>query len=241
MTFNIPADRKVPHQMPRPDYVITTRLCTVPHVADPSCVKSLSKTVKIYVDDVLYKDSAYDKGLGMTIKEFCSISGKVCVGFKNKPKVLVSKRGHYRLCRKRYEEVMKVLCADYHADFDSGKIVVNGLEEVEPSDVEELVRLVNGGHMLFGTGFVHGLVENGLMMRFVCGSLSVNKIFDCSCCGDLSPGYLRYLWGIKEMNAYTYLTVHNYNVLEEMMEFVGEGRSRGSGEVTLEQRTEDEE
>ncbi|KAG5859071.1 hypothetical protein KMI_09g14990 [Encephalitozoon hellem] len=201
----------------QPSYFISTKSCVVPHVVDPQSIPSTNKNVKIYIDDILYKDSAYEGGFDLEINEFCSFSSiKTCLGFRNRPKTLVSKRGHYKLKKERYEELLGVLKPDYHADFDTGKIFVEGNELIEPKDVGEFVELLNGGHLLFGTEFVNNLVNQGMMMRFDGCKIDVCRIFDCKCCGDLSPGYLEYLWNIKEMNALTYLAIHNYNVLDEI-------------------------
>lgn len=196
----------------------------VPHVINSDCKTSLNKDMKIYMDDVLYKGSAYDRGVSVPIKEFCSISNKVILGFRNKPKILVSKRGHYKLSRERYEEVLRVMMPDYHADFDTGRIVVEGQELVEPRDIREFVKMLQEGYLLFGTDFINDLVMDGQMLKLEGSCLSVNGVFDCFCCGDLSEGYLKHLLDIKEMNGYTYLTIHNYNILNDIMNGVRDDR-----------------
>lgn len=206
----------------QPLYFISTKSCVVPHVIDAQSIPSTNKNVKIYIDDILYKDSAYEGGLDLEIKEFCAFSNiKTCLGFRNKPNTLVSKRGHYKLKKQKYEEILEVLKPDYYADFDTGKIFIDENELVEPKEVEELIELLNRGHLVFGTEFINNLVNQGMMMKFDGFKLDVCEIFDCKCCGDLSTGYLKYLWSIKEMNALTYLAIHNYNVLDEVFEAIG--------------------
>lgn len=210
--------------MPHPSYIISTKLCTIPHITNPGSISSLDKDLKIYMDDILYKDSAYDKGLGLSIKNFCSVSKSICIAFRNKPKILISKRGHYRLKKERYLELLKTLGPDHHADFDSGKVFIGENELVEPKSVEDFVERLKKGNQLFGTEFVNSLVTDGLMLMLEGNKLSTNGIFDCSCCGNLSKGYLKYLWDIKEMNASTYLAIHNYNVLDEVMKGIEDGK-----------------
>lgn len=209
-----------------PSYVISTRI-VVPHVVCPSSVESLRGPVKICLDDLLYKDSAYDRGLKIPIRDFCSGAAKICIGFRQSPKTLVSKRGNYRLTRERYNDIIETLSPDHHADFDTGKMVVDGCEVVEPADVQDFVGRMREGHLLFGTEFVNRLVEDGQMLRFEGNRLGVESIFDCTCCGGLSEGYLRYLWEIREMNASTYLMIHNYNVLHSVMKSAEDGCAAG--------------
>lgn len=207
-----------------PSYFIATRSCVVPHVVDPQAVSSTNKALKIYIDDILYKDSAYDQGFDLPIGEFCAIPGvKTCLGFRNRPKVLVSKRGHYKLTKERYGALLGVLRPDYHADFESGKVFVEGRELVEPASVAGFVELLGTGDVLFGTEFVNGITDQGLMMRRKGNKLGVGKIFDCRCCGDLAEGYLEHLWRIKEMNALTYIAIHNYNTIEAMCKDIEAG------------------
>ncbi|CAD26073.1 hypothetical protein [Encephalitozoon cuniculi GB-M1] len=207
-----------------PSYFISTRSCVVPHVVDAQSVPSTNKNIKIYADDILYKDSPYDEGFDLSLKDFCAISGiKTCLGFRNKPSILVSKKGHYKLKAQRYKELLEVLRPDYYADFKTGKITVERDELIEPKDVRDLVEWLSKGHLLFGTEFINDLVSQGTMLKLSGCRLEVCGIFDCKCCGSLSPGYLEYLWSIKEMSAFTYLAIHNYNTLDRMFEALGRG------------------
>ncbi|ADM12651.1 uncharacterized protein Eint_111520 [Encephalitozoon intestinalis ATCC 50506] len=148
-----------------PSYFISTKCCMVPHIPDAKSISSTNKNIKIYVDDILYKDSAYDGGFDLPIREFCAISDiKTCLGFRNKPSVLVSKRGHYKLNKERYEGLLEVWRPDYHADFETGKIIIEGNELIEPKDTRDFVELLNSGHLLFGTEFINTLVEQGMML-----------------------------------------------------------------------------
>jgi hypothetical protein len=203
-----------------PEYIITTKLGMVPHIIDTAPFPSLNKMLKIYMDDILYKDSFYDKELELPIKKFCCTDKKVAVAFRDKPGVLISKRGHYKLSRKRYMEVVEVLDPDYHADFDTGKVFVDGDEVVEPSDMGDLIQKLKEGWKVFGTQFINDMVNAGKMLSFEDDRVEVREIYDCGCCGELSKGYLRYLWSIKEMNASSYLAIHNYNTLQKIMDRV---------------------
>ncbi|KAM0671813.1 hypothetical protein CWI42_121510 [Ordospora colligata] len=199
-------------------YFITTRQCVIPHVIWPWKFPSFCKGIKVYTDDILYKDSAYDKGLEQTIREFCSIdSGSVCVGFRGKSKTLTSKRGNYKLEKKRYEMLIDTLEPDFSANYADGKMIIDGNELVEPANVSEFVYMLNSGIMLFGTEFVNRAVDEGHMLKFDGKIVSEGGVFDCKCCGELCEGYLEYLWNIKEMNAMRYLTIHNYNVINSVI------------------------
>ena len=68
--------------MDGPSYVISTKFGAIPHVIDASIARCFEKDVKVYVDDFLYKDSVYDKGLQMGIAEFCNIGTKIYVAFR---------------------------------------------------------------------------------------------------------------------------------------------------------------
>ncbi|KAH9410694.1 hypothetical protein HK407_12g18260 [Ordospora pajunii] len=202
-------------------YFITTRQCVIPHVIWPWKLPPLCKGIKVYADDILYKDSAYDKGLGQTIREFCSIgSERVCVGFRGKPKTLVSKRGNYKLGKEQYERLIDTLQPDFYARYADGKVIIDGNELVEPASVGEFVSMLNDGNMLFGTEFVNRAVDEGRMLRFDEGIVREGGIFDCKCCGEGSEGYLEYLWSIKEMSVMGYITIHNYNVIDSVLKTV---------------------
>jgi hypothetical protein len=203
-----------------PEYVVTTKLGMVPHVIDMTPFPSLNRTLKIYMDDILYKDSFYDRATDVPIKEFCSTDRKVAISFRKSPRTLISRRGHYKLDREKYMQVVRILDPDYCADFETGRVFIDGKELIEPPDLGSFVKGLREEGKIFGTQFINNMVDEGRMLSFDGCRIEARDIYDCGCCGGLSEGYLRHLWSIKEMNASSYLAIHNYNMLQKIMEAV---------------------
>lgn len=203
--------------MNKPKYLITTFLGQVPHVIHIEDIPSLNRDILIYMDDILYKDSFYEKETTIPLKKFCSTDKRIYVIFKKSPKILESKRGCYKLTKEKYESMKAVLKADCYTSYDDNKLIIDGQELNEPKDVEEFMVKLKEGHKLFGTQFINNLVNERKMLVYEDSKLVVKDPFDCNCCGDKSEGYVQYLLKIKEMNANTYLAIHNYNVLDKVM------------------------
>lgn len=205
-------------------YIITTNTGVIPNVINPKEHSSLSKHVKLYLDDFLFKDSFYDLGGELSLKEFCKIDEKIALGFKNTPKVLTSKRGNYKLTKEAYEKVLGIMKPDYYSDYDTGKLSIEKKEVVEPKDLETFCALIKTEGIIVGTGFIHKLVEEKKMLKLMNNKIEETNAFDCDCCGDLSPGYLEYLCSINEMNAGYYLTVHNFNFINDLFTQINLGK-----------------
>lgn len=210
-----------------PDYIITTAQCVVPHIIDLDEDEALKKPIVIYVDDILYKDSYYDKGGTKTLKEFLAIENEVILAFREKAKTLVSKRGNYKLTNDRYEELLSVLKPDHYPDFQTAKNCYRGTEIIEPKSIDDLPNQILSGAKILGTGFIKEMSEKGKMLKIVDNRIFVKNIFDCSCCGDLSSGYLEYIYSIKEMNAMKYIMLHNIKSFGNLLDQIRRGEVEG--------------
>lgn len=192
------------------DYVITTSIGCVPYVVD--CEHAhFRKMRKVLLDDFLYKDSLYDKNFEADLKTFIGTDSEVVVGFRNdslckSTRIIASKRGNYRLTEERYNEVLKLMKVDRFADFKTGEIRVNGLVLVEPTDISEFTK---SDTKIYGTHIINELTNKGMLLLIEDSGLT------CRHLNDTDFEYEKYLLSINEMNAFTFISEHNYRVLFE--------------------------
>ncbi|KAM0679600.1 hypothetical protein GINT2_002230 [Glugoides intestinalis] len=196
------------------DYVITCDKGCIPYVID--CEKAhFEKNRKLFIDDFLYKDSFYDKGFEEDIAKFIGGECKVVLGFKgnertSKNRILVSKRGHYKINKLAYEKVigqMKI-ASDNCASFENGDLFLEGEKIVEPRDLEEFNQ---GCFRVFGTDFINKMTEEGKLLIEEEGRLKAKHL------NETEFEYEKYLFEIKEMIAFTFISEHNYKVLYEFV------------------------
>lgn len=191
-----------------PDYAITTVQGAIPYIIETGRA-FLNKPRLVLLDDFLYKDSFYDRGGDQPLREFIASEADVYLGVRERPCLLKSKRGNFRVSRSRYDEVVARMKADVFADYDTGRVTRGGTELVEPADIDELARLISEGKRLFGTGFINRMTESGRVLSIEGG---------CLCCRDIGETdheYVKYMFSIKEMNAFTFISENNYRVLFE--------------------------
>lgn len=196
------------------DYVITCDKGCIPYVID--CEKAhFEKHRKLFIDDFVYKNSFYDKGFEESIAKFIGGDCKVLLGFKGnertaKHRILVSKRGHYKLDKVAYEKVIEQMKMDINdcAGFENGSLFLEGEEIVEPKDLKEFNE---GNFRVFGTGFINKMTEEGKLLINENGKLRSKDL------NETEFEYEKYLFGIKEMLAFTFLSEHNYKVIYEFV------------------------
>lgn len=192
------------------DYLITTTVGSIPNIIRNEELESLNKGLIFYADDFIYKDSPYEK-LEMPLREFCNVpkNRKIFLLCRNKFRIFESKRGRYKITAEEYEGFVRRMQPDYCSDT---------LDVIDPQTFEEFLSVVDKKVEWVGTSFLNNLVEKGKMLKFnQDGVLEVGDIYNCrdgDCC-SLSNGYLEYLYSINEINAFYYLAVHNYNMLNK--------------------------
>lgn len=203
------------------DYVITTTKGCIPYITDTK--KSfLSKKIKVYLDDFLYKDSFYDKNTKYPIKNFISAEEEVIVGFKGKPTPLISKRGHYKLTKEKYKETLALMGANTYAEYDTGKIFFDKTEIIEPADLDSfnlLLQSESNGSLIVGTQFINDLVEKSMILY--CKKMDGAKIeLSAKHLNDTEHEYQKYLLSINEMNAFAFVSETNYKNFHDFVKIV---------------------
>lgn len=193
------------------DYVITTLKGCIPYVVDTEKV-FFDKTKKVYLDDMLFKDSFYDKGCRCSLKTFIGSGNEVAVGFRHKPSVLVSKRGNYKLTQGKYKSVLEAMECKFFADFGTGRLSLGQRDVIEPRDLDDFNKLAES-HTLFGTQFIDDLVDAGMMLY-----IDDEKHLLSRHLKDTDLEYQKYLLTINEMNAYSFISENNYKVFHEYIE-----------------------
>lgn len=189
------------------DYAITTTNGSIHYVTQTSEPHFL-KPRKIYIDDFLFKDSFFDKNFTVELKKYIGSEMPVLVGYRNKPKILVSKRGHYKLKEDKYNEVIKQMNAEHFFDFKTGKLIYNGNEVYEPKDIEDFN---NSKECMFGTQFINDLTDKGMVIYENDGILESKHLNDT----DLE--YQKYMLSINEITAFTLISESNYKVFYDFI------------------------
>lgn len=189
------------------DYIITTKSGCIPYIINDSEVY-FNKPRKIYLDDFLCKDSFYDKKFSEKIEKYLGIDVPVLVGFKNTPKILISKKGHYKLTEDRYKEVIGQMQAKFYFDFSSGKLIFNDKEVYEPKNLDDFN---NGNQEMVGTQFINDLIDQAILIY------EENGILMCKHLNETDLEYQKYLLSINEMNAFAYISDHNYRIFYDFM------------------------
>lgn len=194
------------------DYVITTSKGCIPYIVDTD-KDFLTKTRKVYLDDMLFKDSFYDKNCRCPLKVFIGSNSEVVVGFRHKPPVLVSKRGNYKLTQEKYKNVLGAMECQSFADFNTGRLSLDQNDVVEPKNLDDFNELVRS-QSLFGTQFINDLIDEGMMLYIDNGS----HLLCSRHLKDTGFEYQKYLLSINEMNAYSFVSENNYRVFYEYIE-----------------------
>ncbi|KAF9763946.1 hypothetical protein NGRA_0952 [Nosema granulosis] len=213
--------------MAKSKYLISTVTGQIPNIVLHTETDSLKGGLILYLDDFLYKDSIYDtQNCDISLRELCAINKdrEILLAFKKSPKTLFSKRGNFKLSKERYSQILKIMKPDFYLDYSTLEII-STLENnskleykfVEPKDCNEFYELAKKGGYFLGTNFANEITKNKQMIKFENNKLEVVDAFDCTCCGDLEKEYLGYLLSINEINGFTYLTTHNYNILKEVI------------------------
>lgn len=193
------------------NYVITTNIGCIPYIID--CEKEyLKKYRKVFLDDFLFVHSYYDKNFTADLKNFIGSNEEVIVGFKNnetlnkKIRIIHSKHGNYKLTEEKYLEVINSMNIKKFADFNTGKILIDGKELVEPTDLSEYIKTEE---KLYGTSLINELTKKAMIL-----SIEDNKLKKTHL-NDTNFEYEKYLLSIDEINAYTFISNHNYKTLYE--------------------------
>lgn len=197
--------------MPKLDYVITTSNGCIPYVVDTE-KDFFGRIWKVYLDDMLFKDSFYDQGGRCSLEIFIGSGSKVAVGFRHKPSVLVSKRGNYKLTEEKYKEVLEAMECQLFADFATGKLSLGQKDIVEPKSLKDFNEL-SEGQCLFGTQFINDLTDAGMVLH-----IDNEGHLDSRHLDETDFEYQKYLLSINEINAYSFISESNYRVLYEYVE-----------------------
>lgn len=195
--------------MDKIDYVITTSVGAIPYIIDTEKVY-LNKLKKVFIDDILYKDSFYDKGNKHSLKAFIGSTTDVILGFKAKPGILTSKRGNYKINAEKYSQIVQDLEVKNFSDFKTGILKIQEREVIEPKDLSEFKSMQERKDVIFGTLFINELTEKGMMIFIDDNNdLQVRHINDSEC------EYEKYMFSINEMNAFTFISENNYRILND--------------------------
>ncbi|WUR02173.1 queuine tRNA-ribosyltransferase accessory subunit 2 [Vairimorpha necatrix] len=205
-------------------FLISTKFGMIPNIV--SDIESLKKDRILFIDDFIFRDCIFFHQ-NISLRDFCNIKKDIKIylmfknNLKNQRRIVTSKRGNMSINKEEYDKYIKILQPDYYQDFSSTKII-NNINNININNVikdiktlEEFNKLKS--NTLFGTTFINKLVEENKMLQIIDNQLVVSEdIFDCKCT-DLSPGYLKHLLEMKEINFKYYLTIHNYNQLEKIL------------------------
>lgn len=201
---------------PRVDYLVTTESGCVPYIIDMEG-EYLQKGLKVYVDDFVYKDSFYVRGGESTIRQFIGACQPVYLSFRGRPSVLTSKRGNFVLKSEAYSQLAQRMRPEGAADYSTGRLVVNGLECREPASLGHFMEMVGGtGAVLFGTGFINGLIREAKLLVNINGRLETRALKD----SGAEYEYEAYMLSINEMNAYTFVAESNYRAIHEYVQWL---------------------
>ena len=190
------------------DYVITTKSGYIPYVIDDS-QSYFKKARKICLDDLLFKDSFYDKNGSECICKYVGTDLPIIIGYRNTPKILISKKGHYKLTEERYTNVLKQMQASHYFDFPTGKLIYNESEVYEPKDLDDFI---NCTYKIVGTQFINDLIEKGMLLY-----IKEDKLVSMHL-NETDLEYQKYMLSIKEMGAFTFISEHNYKVFHDYIE-----------------------
>ncbi|KAI5169576.1 hypothetical protein PAEPH01_0828 [Pancytospora epiphaga] len=196
-----------------PDYVIATTQGAIPYILETDKV-FLRKPRLVYLDDFMYKGSYYEGGGVLPLKDFIASETEVYLATKGAPSILTSKRGNYRLSSDLYEEVSQRMEVKMKADYKTGIISINGRKLFQPSDLDEFNQLINQGAVFFSTEFVNKLTDAGNILLIKNGILCAGSILESE------NEYIKYMYSINEINAFTYMSESNYRVLHEYFELL---------------------
>lgn len=189
-------------------YAITTIMGSIPYIVNDT-QPFLDKPRIVFLDDFFYKDSYYHKGGTMPLQKFIASSTEIYLATKNnKPALLSSKRGNFRVSSDVYAEVLERMKVSAHQDYLTGKLTVDFATLNEPVDLDDFVQKVKEGHRLFGTGWVNRLTEAHCLLALEDGKLSSQSV------NATEHEYVKYMASIKEMNALTFISEHNYRILD---------------------------
>lgn len=202
------------------NYAISTYHGCVPHIIDPQ----FTAPYIIYVDDILYKNSYYSHRPELSLSEFLNLKNKLILKFRDgtKPsrractRSLLSKHGKLIITKEEYERLIKIAKPDFYDSFVPDITNKNNIGCIgEPKDISDAINMLEDGKII-GTEFVNVITNEGKIIDNE-KIMSVDEYgFSCACCEKYSAEYIKYIWSIKEINAFTILQNHNLNQLEKL-------------------------
>ena len=195
------------NQTDKRDYIITTKNGCIPYIVYDKEIH-FQKSRKILLDEFLFKDSFYDKNLTEKIEKYLGVELPVLIGFKNTPRILISKKGNYKLTEARYNEIMNQMQASNYFEYKTGKLIYNGNEVYEPRDLNDFN---NSSHKLIGTQFINDLIDQGMIIYEKDGVLISKHL------NETDYEYQKYMLKINEMNAFSFICDYNYKVLYDFL------------------------
>lgn len=196
------------------DYLITTIKGAIPYIINDS-KPFLHVNRTVLIDDFLFKDSYYERGGDMEIHKYVGSTINNYVLFKETPKILKSKRGFYKLNQNLYNEVIARMKPAGYANFVDGKLIINGIEFIEPKDFEDFKKIVKKNEFIIGTEFINTMILKGETLKLLPNNeLEVVEI------KNNENDYIKYLYSIKEMNGFTLVSENNYKVLYDYFNII---------------------
>lgn len=195
------------------DYIITTVQGAIPYILDTT-EPFLQKKLKVLLDDFLYKDSFYHKGGNLSLQRFIASPTTPYLAFKSKSSTLNSKRGNFKLNKDYYHEIVKIMNPAGFADYETSHLTVNGLKCIEPASLEDFNKLLQKDKLFVGTNFINKMTLEGKLLIIKDRELTSQNLQD-SC-----HEYVKHMFSINEMNAFTCISKNNYKIFYEYSELL---------------------
>lgn len=205
------SDSKQPESAVKMLYAISTVTGAVPYVIDYASTVFKRPKV-IFLDDFLYKNSIYDKNQKIDVATLIGANTGIAVAFRNPTackkgiRIITSKAGNYKLTSDMYKNIINLMNVKTCADFNTGVLVIDEKEFVEPVDLNGYAKCQN---VIFGTQIINKLTSDGMMLYVDDATLK------CKHLNDTDNEYEKYMLSINEMNAFTFISEHNYRILYE--------------------------
>lgn len=202
------------------EYVISTVKGCVPHVVDLEKPHFMDRSFVIYADDFIYPGSYYLlPGKKMNLKDFLRLPGKIILMFKQgtKPtrkannRVLKTPGGEYKLNLDVYNQFIAVGKPDIFASFETNDV---GFEIKFPESVGDFIEGLKSNTV--SSGFVNELTDQGKVVANGSAVPVEDYDFGCDCCSMHKPEYFKYLWKLKEINAFMLIQNHNLKTLHKL-------------------------
>jgi hypothetical protein len=199
--------------MEGPDFAISTKRGSVPHIIDTSPAY-LDHPLVVYVDDIFHLQSYYFQGGDLPINEYLNTNRKIFLRFKHNSTLLRTFRGNYKISEGQYDSLVKRTSPYSHAIYQSPSKL--GIGEIyDPIDIEDMICSLKRGCKLVSCNIVNELTENGVRIHYEDNQVCLSsEVRDCVCCAMYGKKYIEYLLSTGEMSAMSIISLHNYYQLD---------------------------